>query len=235
MIRCIVIISADGEWRAVKRLFPGAEIQTSALGEWFNALLPASEPGGFQYVVRFFHGGWGKIAAAASAQYAIDRWSPELLINLGTCGGFEGQVERGEIVLVEKTIVYDIIEQMGDFDDHIAHYTTEIDLSWLSQPYPMEVQRTLLVSGDRDLLVEEIPDLMQRYGAVAGDWESGAIAWVAKRNATRLLILRGVTDVVGATGSEAYGNLDYFEQAAGEILKRLVAKLPDWIRQGNTA
>ena len=34
--------------------------------------------------ILFLHGGWGKIAATASAQYAIDRWNPCLLINLGT-------------------------------------------------------------------------------------------------------------------------------------------------------
>ncbi|RPI83169.1 MAG: hypothetical protein EHM41_16570 [Chloroflexi bacterium] len=45
----------------------------------------------------------GKISAAASTQYIIDRWNPDLLINLGTCGGFEGCIERGAVVLVEKT------------------------------------------------------------------------------------------------------------------------------------
>jgi adenosylhomocysteine nucleosidase len=100
----------------------------------------------------FFQGGWGKIAAAAWTQYVIDRWRPKLLVNLGTCGGFEGRIERGEILLVEKTIVYDITEQMGDAQQAIDHYSTEIDLTWLGEPYPLAVQRSLLVSGDRDLM-----------------------------------------------------------------------------------
>lgn len=176
----------------------------------------------------FFQGGWGKIAAAASTQYVIDRWQPRLLINLGTCGGFEGRIEQGAILLVEKTLVYDITEQMGDAQQAIDHYTSEIDLSWLRPPYPLRVQRSLLVSGDRDLLVEDPPRLAQRYGAVAGDWESGAIAWTAKRNHTPLLILRGVTDLVGSTGSEAYGDLALFERAAERILNQLIAALPGW-------
>ena len=96
-----------------------------------------------------------------------------------------GAIEKGTIVLAERTIVYDIIEQMLDADDAISHYTTDIDLSWLGAPYPQEVYRTLLVSGDRDLVVEEIPVLKAKYGAVVGDWESGAIAWVASQNKTR--------------------------------------------------
>lgn len=180
----------------------------------------------------FLHGGWGKIAAAASTQYAIDRWQPDLLVNLGTCGGFAGEIEKGEIILAKKTIVYDIIEQMGDYDEHIAHYTTDIDLDWLggAETYPHEVRRTLLVSGDRDLIVAEIPQLKEKFGAVAGDWESGAIAWVAARNGVRCLILRGVTDLVGAEGGEAYdGNFDVFVDGAQQVMGRLVESLPGWV------
>ena len=177
-----------------------------------------------------FHGGWGKIAAAASAQYVLDRWAPQLLVNLGTCGGFQGDIEKGEIILVERTLVYDIVEQMVDPQAAIAHYATDIDLSWLGQDYPQTVRRTLLVSGDRDLVMDDIPRLKAEYGAVAGDWESGAIAWVAARNNTRCLILRGVTDLVGAGGGEAYdGNVQVFVEGAARILKRLVDALPAWI------
>ena len=174
----VVIISANIEWQVMQTIFPGVALQSSPLGPWFTMDLDVA---GRQEPVLFFHGGWGKIAAAASAQYVIDRWSPPLLINLGTCGGFAGEIEKGTIVLVERTIVYDIIELMGDQAAHLAHYTTELDLSWLGDAYPQAVRRTLLVSGDRDLLVEEIPRLKREFGAAAGDWESGAIAWVAAR------------------------------------------------------
>jgi adenosylhomocysteine nucleosidase len=217
----IVLISANAEWRAVARLIPEPQRLSSPFGEFFLTHLDKRP-----YL--FFQGGWGKIAAAASAQYAIDRWRPKLLVNLGTCGGFEGRIERGAILLVEKTIVYDITEQMGDAQQAIEHYITQIDLSWLRQPYPLAVQRSLMVSGDRDLLVEDVPRLGAQFGAVAGDWESGAIAWTAARNGIPLLILRGVTDLVGPSGGEAYGDLVLYEQAAGKILGKLVETLPGW-------
>jgi adenosylhomocysteine nucleosidase len=222
MEHCVILISATGEWRAVRRIFPDETCLTSPYGEYFARLIG-------QRRGTFFYGGWGKIAAAASTQYVIDRWQPELLVNLGTCGGFAGQIEIGEIILVDKTVVYDIYEQMGDFDAHIAHFTTQIDLAWLPQPYPTPVRRTTLVSGDRDLLVEDIPTLKKRYAAIAGDWESGAIAWVAARNGIRTLILRGVTDLVDSQGSLAYGDLEYFASAASEIMEKLVRSLPDWL------
>lgn len=230
----VVLISANVEWQVLREIIPKVELQQSPYGEWFEY---RSEDKSRSIVamdtkVIFFHGGWGKIAAAGSTQYVIDRWNPHLLMNIGTCGGFQGEIERGEILLVERTIVYDIIEQMGDYQEHIRHYTTELDLSWLEEPYPMRVRKTLLVSGDRDLLIEDIPQLKSRYLAVAGDWESGAIAWVAGRNGVRCLILRGVSDLVGSEGGEAYGDINVFIQATRPIMKRLVESIPEWIELG---
>jgi adenosylhomocysteine nucleosidase len=225
--RVVVLISAGAEWRAVRALFTHCSPQPSPYGEWFGAEI---DLGARREPVVCFHGGWGKIAAAGSTQYAIDRWSPALLVNLGTCGGFEGEIERGAIVLAERTLVYDIIEQMSDPQAAIAHYATEIDLSWLREPYPQAVVRTLLVSADRDLIADDLPQLKAQYGAVAGDWESGAIAFVAQRNHTRCLILRGVSDLVGEHGGEAYdGNSHVFNDNARAIMAQLVRALPGWL------
>lgn len=219
----VVIISANIEWDILLQFFPEVSPRPSPLGSWFETIV-ADEP------VIFFHGGWGKIAAAASAQYVIDLWQPKLLINLGTCGGFAGLIERGTIVLAERTVVYDIVEQMTDPQLAIAHFATSIDLSWLQVPFPQPVTRTVLVSADRDLAAEELPRLQAQFGAVAGDWESGAIAWVADKNDVRCLILRGVTDLVGPEGGEAYaGNLHVFERGTSQVFEKLLPKLPQWI------
>jgi adenosylhomocysteine nucleosidase len=222
----VVLISADTEWRAVRRLLPDRTIQQTPYGESFYHDLQLNNK---ELEVLVMHGGWGKIAAGASAQYAIDHWGPKLLVNLGTCGGFAGEINRGDIVLVEKTLVYDIYEQMGDPGSHIDHYTTDIDLSWLKEPYPAAVKRGLLISGDRDLVPNEIGELKGMYGAVAGDWESGAIAFVAQRNRIPILILRGVSDLVSEEGGEAYEDVNLFAESAKRILDRLFNDLPGWL------
>jgi adenosylhomocysteine nucleosidase len=221
-MKIIILISANAEWRVVKELFPDLDLQHSPFSESANLKLGT-------WNLELFHGGWGKISAAATAQYVIDHFQPDLLINLGTCGGFAGRIQTGTVILVERTIVYDIIEQMGDSDEAIAHYSTEIDLAWLGDYFPPSIVRGLLVSADRDIVVEDIPMLIQKYGAVAADWESGAIAWVAKRNGTRLLILRGVTDLVGGEGGEAYGNIELFRQRTREVMQGLFEQLPGWL------
>jgi adenosylhomocysteine nucleosidase len=221
----VVLISAHGEWRITLELLQPQNLQKTPFGDWFQHLINGQS-------VIFMHGGWGKISAAATAQYAIDCWRPDVLINLGTCGGFAGAIEKDAVILVESTLVYDIIEQMGDGDEAIQFMSTQIDLSWLKPPYPQPVLCTRLVSADRDILPADIAMLRERYGGVAADWESGAIAWVAERNGVRLLILRGVSDLVdAASGGEAYGQIEVFHSGTRRVMENLITALPGWLHR----
>jgi len=184
-IPVVVLISANAEWREVKLIYPKENFKTTPWGEYFETEI-ASKGGNIPII--FFHEGWGKVAAAGATQYAIDRWNPDAMINLGTCGGFEGSVNRFDILLIDKTVIYDIKEAMGDSKEAIDDYSTEIDLSWIAPPD--SIKKTILVSADRDLVPEEIEGLKQNYKAIAGDWETGAIAYTCKRNNKKLLINR---------------------------------------------
>lgn len=218
----LVLISSKSEWRVVKAFYPQSNLQTTPYGEWCEVPHASAD-------LIFCQGGVGKVSAAASTDYAIHRWQPGCVINLGTCGGIAGMVQVGEIVLAQKTVIYDIYEQMGDPAAAIARYTTEIDLSWLPQPYPIPVHPVTLVSADRDLMAVDIPALRQHYTAVVADWESGAIAWVAARHHLPTLILRGVTDLVNNEGGEAYGNIEQYHTHTPSVMERLLRSLPDWL------
>ena len=219
-MKTTVLISAIAEWNAVRPLFPNAKLRRFPFGECFDILIQDEH-------ISFFHSGWGKIASTGSMQYVIDKYAPDLIVNLGTCGGFEGAVEQGDIILVEKTYVYDIVELMGDLDI-VSYYASSLDLSWLVEPYPFPVRRGLIASADSDLPPGKIP-FLKSLGAIAADWESAALAWVAGRNNARLLILRGVSDMVSETGGEAYNNIEMFNERAKGIMGQLVEQLPEWL------
>jgi len=211
----IVLVSANTEWKVLHETFPQPD-QPSPAGEWFVHHYPGGRD------VIFFHGGWGKISAAASTQYVIDRWRPRRLVNLGTCGGFEGAARVGDVILADRTVVYDIVEAMGDPDEAIEAYSARLDPSLWPATLRGEVRVETLVSADRDLVPVDIPRLAQRHRASAGDWESGAIAWTARKNGTPVIILRGVSDVVGPAGSVAYGDMGSFEKGARVVMARLL-------------
>ena len=220
-MRVVVIISAVTEWNAVKDVLSPGEIEATPYGERFEATLEGK-------TFTFFHAGWGKVASAGAMQYVLDHFSPDLTINLGTCGGFEGEVELGEMILVERTFLYDIIELMGDFGSVPDYYASTLDLGWLPEPYPYPVQCGILASADSDLLPEKIPQL-KAQGAIAADWESAALAWIAQKNGARLLILRAVSDLVNEKGGEAYDNIALFKERTKGIMRQLIEQLPKWV------
>jgi adenosylhomocysteine nucleosidase len=221
--RVVVTVSANAEWQPVVEYYQPDSIEKTPYGEFFQTIIK------HQPVV-FIHGGWGKISAAATTQFLIEKWNPDLIINPGTCGGFVGSIQRGQILLPEKIVVYDIFEQMGNAAAAIDFYSTDLNYDWLKHPFPLQIERGVLVSADRDLIPGEMPALIQNYQARAADWESGAIAWVAvKKHKRHCLILRGVSDLVSEHGSEAYENKYFFQKSAERIMQTLCDSLPAWL------
>lgn len=218
----VVLISANAEWDCTRSYYRNPTIQQSPVGGYFTRELANRS-------ITFLNSGWGKVASAAATQYAIDHWAPELIINPGTCGGFAGAIQVGEIILPNETLIYDIYERMGDAEEAVNHYATRLDLGFLCLPFPRDVRIARLISADQDIDPDLVFKLKQDYGAIAADWESGAIAWVSQRNHTDCLILRVVSDLVDSMGGELYQQGSFSEQAK-EVFIPLLKTLPNWIR-----
>jgi adenosylhomocysteine nucleosidase len=185
--------------------------------------------------VVILHGGYGKTSAAGSTQYAIDRWHPRMLVNLGTAGGFAPDAKVGDVVLVTKTTIYDIYEAMGDAAETIADYASPVDTSRWPARLAARVVPGPIVSGDRDLVPAEVAKLHATYHANVGDWESGSIAFVARKNGVPLIILREVTDVLDADHpSPTTGDLVAWQKqtmiAMATLLDLVADALPDLAR-----
>jgi adenosylhomocysteine nucleosidase len=159
-MKIVVLISANAEWRAVKEIIPELNLQRSPFGEFAALVLDRWE-------LTLFHGGWGKISAAATAQYVIDHWRPDLLLNLGTCGGFSGMVETGQIILT-NALSYITFSNRWEMRRCTQHYATELDLAGCSSSCPIlscgpcSSQPTVTCS----LLTFH---LAGKYGAIAAD------------------------------------------------------------------
>jgi adenosylhomocysteine nucleosidase len=216
----VIVISANAEWQAVTN-HVALQIEHSPYGDFALHTL-----GGESVVL--LHGGYGKVSAAGSAQYAIDRWHPRVLINLGTAGGFASDVHVGDVVLVTKTTIYDIYEAMGDAAETIADYASPIDTSRWPARLANRVHRGPIVSGDRDLIPSEVAKLHITYQASVGDWESGAIAFVARKNHVPVIILRAVTDVLDADHpSPTTGDLAAWQRETDVVMQTLIALIAD--------
>lgn len=220
----VVAISANGEWRAAVDILRPAAPQKTPFGEWFSHTVNGR-------AVTYIHSGWGKVSTAAAAQYAIDRWSPELMINLGTCGGLEGMCSQGDILLVTETVMYDILEGMSDFDAAVDFYRASNDYPWINAPLPERTYRSRLATADQDIQHHNHTLISDRFASPAADWESGAFAWVCSRNETAWLILRGVSDIVTPHRSETDGNVALWDERVPPIMSKLLGDVPFYLDQ----
>lgn len=199
-------------------------IHSTPLGDWFEYQLS-------DHPLLFFHSGWGKTHSAASTQFVINQWAPKLVINLGTCGGLEGLAHVGEVFLVTKTIMYDVIERMGDPDQAIEFYSTTLDSAWIKAELPARTRRSTLASADQDIAHNNYGFLANIIKVPAADWESASIAWVLKKNETKGLILRGVSDLVNHTQSETDANQSLWQSRVKKIMQKLLHDLPFYLDQ----
>ncbi len=198
------------------------QILASPLGAWFTGNIES-------YQVLFFHSGWGKTRSAASTQYVIDRWQPDLVINLGTCGGLEGYAILGETLLVTHTVMYDVLERMGDRQQAINQYRAELETNWIGENLPEQTRRSALASADQDIDFRNFELLTQEFGVPAADWESAAIAWVLKTNGVNGLILRGVSDIITSSASETDNNHSLWRSRVEMIMQKLLHDLPFYL------
>lgn len=220
MKRIVIMVCSDFEWKYVLSEFYDIRLNVSPYGKWFIHSLSHNKEN--QQVI-WFKSGWGKIGSAGATQYVIDTFAPGLIINIGSCGGFKGWIDQGEVVLINETVVYDMIDLIGKSGKSIEFYKSSIDYSWLKDKTILRLPTAVIVTGDQDLNPDRIIELNDKYGAVVGDWESGAIAWVAAKNETKLMILRGVSDLVGIDGNDAYSeDENVFDKAVKIVMDKLL-------------
>ena len=95
---------------------------------------------------------------------------------------------------------------------------------------PTPVKIVSILSGDRDLVPEDIPRLREKFDGMVNDYESAPTAWVCARNNTKVLILRGVSDLVDTSGGEAYdGTANAWFEATKKVISGLFRILPVWV------
>ncbi|OGP60999.1 MAG: hypothetical protein A2162_07340 [Deltaproteobacteria bacterium RBG_13_52_11b] len=190
-MKLAIQICSEDEWKHTKSILgvKKSELRQDLLMEWFVRSL-----GKKKYI--WYGSGATKTRAAAACQKAIDKWRPDAIVNLGTCGGVSRDIQKLDIVLANKTFQYDVIQRFGKPSVRFVRgLITKLDTSWADLSMVSERLRTgTIASADQDLWGGSRRKL-QKKGILAADWESASIAKVCELNKIKCLILRGVTDI----------------------------------------
>ena len=136
--------------------------------------------------------GLGKVMAAATTQFLVDRFAASLVLNFGSCGALTPELKVGDLVLASRVVEYDFIS------DYKPAPTAAIDaglLGLIGRRFP-GLRQGGLASADRNADTPEIRSrLYDELQAVIADWEGAAVVRVARRLGVEALVLRGVTDI----------------------------------------
>ena len=169
----------------------------------------------FQYALdghRIFvvESGAGEISAASAAQFLITKYSAELLVNFGVCGGLTDGMALTRTVVVEKAVHYDFDASPFyhippcQYPDYAEIYlpATPALVAAACNAVPT-LKPVICASGDKFVEDPALKAHLHRaYGAEICEMEAAGILLTAHRNQVPVLLLKAVSDSVSGDAGE---------------------------------
>lgn len=182
---------------------------------------------------RYGADGIGTVPAALTVHAAIDSWRPDLVMSVGTAGGWQRQgTDVGDVFLAWDRFVFH--DHRIDLPAFSALSTADVrtaDLRDLAGDLGFGLG--VVTTGDS---LDESPEDRQRIvdsGAAVKDMEGAAVAWVADLHGIPVTAIKTVTDLVDhptPTAEQFMANL----ATASEALERATIAALEWLASQGT-
>ena len=142
--------------------------------------------------------GIGKVNSGFVTQAIIDKYSPDFILNFGTCGGLNNSVEILNYYAIEKCCQYDF--DLTELDPVPLGYIQDYDCVFFpTSTLGLEnMKKSVLASADKFTSKKSDVDTINQMGCSLCDMEGGAIAQVCLSNKTPLYMIKGISDVHGS-------------------------------------
>ena len=168
--------------------------------------------------------GIGKVAAAIATTMLIEHFCPDYVINTGSAGGFDPELNIGDLVIASHTQHHDVdITHFG----YALGQSAGMPLSFHCDPLliqaaeqaaaklaEVKTKRGLVCTGDSfigsDEAAARLRELFPQMCAV--EMEGVAIGQTCHLMNTPFLVIRSLSDIAGKTSSVSFAS--YLEQAA---------------------
>lgn len=168
--------------------------------------------------------GIGKVASALAASLLIHQFSPDLVINTGSAGGFDPELNIGDIVIADALMYHDVDVshfgyERGQVPSMPKHYVADSTARSAAyeaaqQLQDIRVEIGLICSGDSfigsDEAAAEIRNAFPNMKAV--EMEGASIAQACHMMNTPCVVIRSLSDIAGKTSTVSFES--YLEQAA---------------------
>lgn len=183
--------------------------------------------------------GVGKVNAAISAQYIIDKYNPDIIINTGIAGGLAPELRVRDIVVGTKFVQHDFdVTAIGyalgymctgvDKDKPTVFTADEELISKYEKAVKgaisqLNVHRGIVASGDVFVSDNNRKKMIRdTFNAAVVEMEGAAIAQTATKNEVPFIIIRAISDLAD---NNAATDHEFVETEVAEISACSVEKL----------
>lgn len=170
-----------------------------------------------KYKIVLSKAGVGKVNAASTTQYIIDKYKPIYIINIGIAGSLSPDLNAGDTIIAKKMVQHDFDvtafgHPKGYMDNGIdpdkpTIYYSDKNLKNKFLNINSNLKEGTIATGDIFLTDSKLKESIKtEFNADAIDMESAAIAQTAMRNNIPVIVLRTISDGVNGTTKEYYQN-----------------------------
>lgn len=172
----------------------------------------------------------GKVNASRVCQLLIDKFNPNLVINIGTAGSVDNRLDIGDIVVASKLVQYDFDvtpfgRKLGEIEN-IGEYI-QVSKELLDLFDGMNVTIGCIATGDRFIQNREEKDNIRNiFNALCVEMEGASIAQVCLLDKVSFLVIRSITDKLDGSSKVDFETfLDFSSKKVSSVLKDVIKKL----------
>lgn len=183
--------------------------------------------------------GIGKVAASSFLTVLIERYHPDLVINMGIAGGFDVNLKTLDTIIVTKG-VYSDVDMMEDQSNNLKYGQLENMPPYFSldEKIFMKIKNILqddviygmIATGDQFVTnydkCREIVNKYDDYHILAFDMESTAFLQVCYEYSIPCIVIRTISDIIGSTSYFDYVKFSFLASIqAGNICKKILLNI----------
>jgi len=178
--------------------------------------------------------GIGKVNAAMSTAILLERFKPDYVINTGSAGGLNPELNVGDVVISTDVRHHDVDVtafgyEYGQVPQLPAAFEAEVSLVTVAESCAKEIEgiqvvKGLITTGDSFISKPEQAGFIKSKftNLQAVEMEAAAIAQVAYQFGTPFVIIRSLSDIAG---KESNLSFDQFLETAAVHSATLVMKI----------
>lgn len=182
--------------------------------------------------------GIGKVAAAIATAVMIEQYAPDAVVNTGSAGGFDKNLNIGDLVIASHVIHHDadlthfgykLGQCAGMPEDYRCDESLMSAATDAANTIPsLQSTAGLICTGDAFIGSDEaVAELRQNFPDMkAVEMEGAAIGQTCHMLGTPFLVIRSLSDIAGKTSSVSFKEyLDTAAKHSAQLVMAMIEKL----------